>query len=191
MAKQSKFNLGKIEKGGRTAMERAIILIGNEAKNFFVNSFREQGFEDKTVEKWKPRKIEGKRKGRAILVDSGDLRRSIIRQPVNKAQLSVKISTDVPYAKIHNEGGIINKSASTSILHFRDVMTNIETGAVTRRFAKNRQTGMRHLRATSAMKVDIGAHSIKMPKREFIGNSYKLNELCKKIVVSQLDKIFK
>ena len=138
MAKQSKFNFKQVEKGGRTAMERAIILIGNEAKNFFVNSFRLQGFEDRTVEKWKPRKKETKRSiGRAILVKSGDLRRSIIREPVNKANLSVKISTDLVYAKVHNEG--------------------------------------------------IG----KMPKREFIGNSYKLNENCKKIVISQLDKIFK
>lgn len=138
MAKQSKFNLKQVEKGGRTAMERSLILIGNEAKNFFVNSFRVQGFEDKSVEKWKPRKTQTKRNiGRAILVQSGDLRRSIIRQPVNKANLSVKISTDLVYAKVHNEG--------------------------------------------------IG----KMPKRQFIGNSYKLNENCKKIVVSQLDKIFK
>jgi len=138
VAKQSKFNLKQVEKGGRTAMERSLILIGNEAKNFFVNSFRVQGFEDKSVEKWKPRKTQTKRNiGRAILVQSGDLRRSIIRQPVNKANLSVKISTDLVYAKVHNEG--------------------------------------------------IG----KMPKRQFIGNSYKLNENCKKIVVSQLDKIFK
>lgn len=138
MAKQSKFNLKQVEKGGRTAMERSLILIGNEAKNFFVNSFRLQGFEDKSVEKWKPRKTQTKRNiGRAILVQSGDLRRSIIRQPVNKANLSVKISTDLVYAKVHNEG--------------------------------------------------IG----NMPKRQFIGNSYKLNENCKKIVVSQLDKIFK
>jgi hypothetical protein len=138
MAKQSKFNLGKIEKGGRTAMERSIILIGNEAKNFFVNSWRLQGFEDKSVQKWTPRKKQDKKRaGRAILVDSGDLRRSIIREPVNKSQLSVKISTDLPYAKVHNEG--------------------------------------------------IG----KMPKRQFMGDSYKLNELCKKIIISQLDKIFK
>ncbi len=137
MAKQSKFNLGKVEKGGRTAMERSMILIGNEAKNFFVASFRKQGFDDRNVQPWKPRKKEGKRKGRAILVDSGDLRRSIVREPVNKTQLSVKISTDLPYAKVHNEG------------------------------------------------------TTKMPKRQFMGDSYKLNEMCKKIIVSQLDKIFK
>jgi len=134
MAKQSKFNLGKVEKGGRTAMERSMILIGNEAKNFFVASFRKQGFDDRNVQPWKPRKKEGKRKGRAILVDSGDLRRSIVREPVNKTQLSVKISTDLPYAKVHNEG------------------------------------------------------TSKMPKRQFMGDSYKLNEMCKKIIISQLDR---
>jgi len=137
MAKQSKFNLGKVENGGRTAMERSMILIGNEAKNFFVASFRKQGFDDRNVQPWKPRKKEGKRKGRAILVDSGDLRRSIVREPANKTQLSVKISTDLPYAKVHNEG------------------------------------------------------TSKMPKRQFMGDSYKLNEMCKKIIISQLDKIFK
>lgn len=172
MAKQRKFNLKQVEKGGRTAMERSIILIGNEAKNFFVNTFREQGFQDQTFQPWKRRKIKdskrgryqywqeqgtddkaGKRHrvkgtvrsvkmGRAILVDSGDLRRSIVREPVNKSQLQVKISTDLPYAKIHNEGGTMKNGG-------------------------------------------------KMPKRQFMGDSYKLNELCKKIIVSQLDKIFK
>lgn len=146
MAKQKKFNLKQVEKGGRTAMERSIILIGNEAKNFFVASFRKQGFEDRSLHHWKPRKKEDNRKGRAILVDSGDLRRSIVREPVNKSQLQVKISTDLPYAKIHNEG--LNGMA-------------------------------------------WGKHPFKMPKRQFMGDSYKLNELCKKIIVSQLDKIFK
>ena len=147
MGKQNKFNFKKIEQGGRTAMERSIILIGNEAKVFFVNSFRLQGFEDRSVQKWTPRKKQDKkRSGRAILVDSGDLRRSIIREPVNKSQLSVKISTDLPYAKIHNEGGMGNA---------------------------------------------WGRAPFKMPKRQFMGDSYKLNENCKKIIVSQLDRIFK
>jgi phage gpG-like protein len=147
MGKQNKFNFKKIEQGGRTAMERSIILIGNEAKVFFVNSFRLQGFEDRSVQKWTPRKKQDKkRSGRAILVDSGDLRRSIIREPVNKSQLSVKISTDLPYAKIHNEGGMGNA---------------------------------------------WGRAPFKMPKRKFMGDSYKLNENCKKIIVSQLDRIFK
>ena len=163
MAKQSKFNLGKIEKGGRTAMERSIILIGNEAKNFFVNSWRLQGFEDKTVEKWKKRKkterkgrgkyaksedgkrdkgsVRSVRSGRAILVQSGDLRRSIIRKPVNKSNLSVKISTDLPYAKVHNEGGgfVSSRSGKGTINAKVRGNARFENGKFTRGRAKKIQ----------------------------------------------------
>jgi phage gpG-like protein len=93
-----------LDKKVRSVLETSLIVIGNEAKNHFVNSFRLQGFEDKTVEKWKPRKKQDKRAGRAILVKSGDLRRSIRREPVNKAAMKVTISTDLVYARIHNEG---------------------------------------------------------------------------------------
>jgi phage gpG-like protein len=137
MAKQNKFNFKGIEKKARTTLENAMVEIGNAAKSFFVENFRKQGFDDKNVEKWKPRKKADKRAGRAILVKTGDLRRSIIRNPANRAALSVKISTDLVYAARHNNG----------------------------------------LKG--------------MPKRQFIGDSYNLNERIKKIIVKRLDKTFK
>ena len=102
-----------LDKKVRSVLETSLIVIGNEAKNHFVNSFRLQGFEDKTVEKWRPRKKTTKttksgkvvdETSRAILVKSGDLRRSIRREPVNKAAMKVTIATDLVYARIHNEG---------------------------------------------------------------------------------------
>ena len=137
MAKQNKFNFKGIEKKARTTLENAMVEIGNSAKSFFVENFRKQGFDDKNVEKWKPRKKADKRAGRAILVKTGDLRRSIIRNPANRAALSVKISTDLVYAARHNNG----------------------------------------LKG--------------MPKRQFMGDSYNLNERIKKIIVKRLDKTFK
>jgi phage gpG-like protein len=137
MAKQNKFNFKGIEKKARTTLENAMVEIGNAAKSFFVENFRKQGFDDKSVEKWKPRKKDDKRAGRAILVKTGDLRRSIIRNPANRAALSVKISTDLVYAARHNDG----------------------------------------LKG--------------MPKRQFMGDSYNLNERIKKIIVKRLDKTFK
>jgi phage gpG-like protein len=98
------------------------------------------------VQKWKPRKrTTYKTKGgktvddttRAILVKTGDLRRSIIRNPANRAALSIKISTDLVYAARHNNG----------------------------------------------LK--------KMPKRQFMGDSYNLNEKVKQVIVKRLDNIFK
>jgi phage gpG-like protein len=118
-------------------MEAAIVDVGNTAKVFFVDSFRKQGWDDKNVQKWKPRKVADKRAGRAILVKTGDLRRSIIRNPANRAALTVKISTDLAYAARHNDG----------------------------------------LKG--------------MPKRQFMGDSYNLNEKVKAVIVKRLDKIFK
>lgn len=75
------------------------------AVNHFTNSFREQGFTDETKESWQPRKRaeRGRSKGnRAILVKSGRLRRSLRSRRLGN--LAVKISTDVPYARVHNNG---------------------------------------------------------------------------------------
>jgi phage gpG-like protein len=145
MAKSNKFNLKQAEQKARKAMEAALVDVGNTAKVFFVDSFRKQGFDDKNVQKWKPRKrTTYKTKGgktvndttRAILVKTGDLRRSIIRNTANRAALTFKISTDLVYAARHNNG------------------------------LKN------------------------MPKRQFMGDSYNLNEKVKAVIVKRLDKIF-
>ena len=142
-----------MEQKARKALEAAVVEIGNTAKNFFVENFRKQGFDDKTVQRWKPRKrTTYKTKSgkvvddttRAILVKEGDLRRSIIRVP-NRAAMSVKIQTNLDYAKIHNEG-LMGKA--------------------------------------------FGKHPFKMPKRQFIGDSYNLNEKVKAVIVKRLDKIF-
>jgi len=126
-----------MDQKARKAMEAAIVDVGNTARVFFIDNFRKQGFDDKNVQKWKPRKVADKRAGRAILVKTGDLRRSIIRNPANRAALTVKISTDLAYAARHNDG----------------------------------------LKG--------------MPKRQFMGDSYNLNEKVKAVIVKRLDKVFK
>lgn len=75
------------------------------AKNHFTNSFREQGFTDESKQAWQPRKRadRGRSKGnRAILVKSGRLRRSLRTRRIGS--LAGKILTDVPYARVHNDG---------------------------------------------------------------------------------------
>ncbi len=144
-----------MEKKARKALEAAIVDVGNTARVFFIDNFRKQGFDDKTVQKWQPRKRQTYRtrtgkvvddRTRATLVKTGDLRRSIIRNPANRAALTVKISTDLPYAAIHNNG-LVGKA--------------------------------------------FGKHSFKMPKRQFIGDSYNLNEKVKKVIIKRLDNVFK
>lgn len=106
------FNNAKIVKDMAVKMERAIAASISTAavmaRNHFVLSFRNQGFTDETLKRWQPRKneisggIARVRRSRAILVQSGNLRNSI------KASVrgnSIVISSDLPYAGIHNDGG--------------------------------------------------------------------------------------
>lgn len=81
-----------------------VTIMGTEAKNHFVRSFRNQGFTDQSLQRWQARKRvdRGVRGNRAILVKSGDLRRSI--RIVSKTLTSVTIGSDLPYAKVHNDG---------------------------------------------------------------------------------------
>jgi len=154
-----------------------VVVMGTDAKNHFVRSFRNQGFEDASVEKWEPRKRATYRRksgkvvddtNRAILVKTGDLRRSI--KVLNKSYRSITLGSDLPYSKIHNDGGIIHKNASKNLMYYREVSTNILTRKTNKRFAKQRGRN----KATHAMEINIGEHDIKMPKRQFIGHSKKL-----------------
>ncbi|MGO3934753.1 phage virion morphogenesis protein [Rhodopseudomonas pseudopalustris] len=70
---------------------------------------------------------------------------------------SVQIGTNVVYAAIHQFGGLIQQAARTAVLHFK---TNKKTGQS--RFAKPGK-------ADRAQKAAIGAHTITMPARPFLG----------------------
>lgn len=176
----NKFNLRGLEQKARASFEASLILIGNEARNHFKQSFINQGFEDKSVEKWQPRKVEDKSKkgNRAILVKSGHLRNSIRLETINKANLSVRIATRLPYAQIHNSGGVINKGVRTGQIYFRIKKDG------TSRFAKKRNSNFQQ-------KAVFDSHTINMPKRQYIGNSFVLNQKIKRILYNQMSKIFK
>mgnify|MGYP006921349068 CR=1 FL=1 len=72
------------------------------AVNHFTKSFANQGFTDESIQRWQPRKRAERGKSRAVLVKSGRLRRSLRSRRLGN--LAVKIMTDVPYAKVHNNG---------------------------------------------------------------------------------------
>jgi phage gpG-like protein len=78
-------------------------LLGNLAVNHFKSSFRQQGFENESVQKWAARKKSEKGSSRATLVKSGALRRSIRIAYATLPKTS--IISDLPYSYIHNYGG--------------------------------------------------------------------------------------
>jgi phage gpG-like protein len=84
-------------------LDQMVPVMGNDALNHFKDSFQNQGFTNETTEKWKPRRRpDRKRPGRAILIDTGRLRRSLRYSRLK--QYTVQIQSNVPYANRHNEG---------------------------------------------------------------------------------------
>lgn len=94
------------------SLQAFISVMATDAKKHFVASFRNQGFTDETLTRWPSRKneisggIASVRKrsagSRAILVKTGDLRRSV--RVINRTINKVVLGSDLPYAQIHNDG---------------------------------------------------------------------------------------
>jgi phage gpG-like protein len=78
---------------------------GDITLRFIDGNFKAQGFQGITFMKWAIRKAaskKDKRKGRAILVNKGRLRRGFRKQVQGAG--AVAIINDVEYARVHNEG---------------------------------------------------------------------------------------
>lgn len=132
------------------------------AQQYFEESFERRGYNETPFEKWKQRKNPNskKNKGRAILVQSGRLSKSI--RIISVSTSNIKIGTDVPYAKIHNEGGIITQ------------------GARSERFVRNKTKKGKFKKGTKAGKGQTyKERKIEIPKRQFLGENNK--DLQKKI----------
>lgn len=77
------------------------------AVDHFDKSFANQGFTDRILKPWPRRKSNRPQDaGRATLIKSGRLRRSIQGQ-AQPGRVIIQ-SLDVPYAEIHNRGGIMS-----------------------------------------------------------------------------------
>ena len=154
----------------RKAINDTPRVVGIEAVFFFTDTFRKQGFYDNGLNKWPGRKDTGtKSTGRGLLMKTGRLRRSIrmIRLVTN----GVHIGSDVPYARAHNEGfeDTVNVSEHTR----RRYQKTTTYGSFQGTAQKRRKQTVHHLKSVS--QVQTHTSNMKIPKRQFIGNSDWLN----------------
>ena len=97
--------LKKAQATAEREIRKMVVVMGNDALNHFESSFRNQGFTDEGLERWKPRKRADRTRNknvRAILTKTGALRRSLKKNYVG--QYAIRISSNVLYANVHNEG---------------------------------------------------------------------------------------
>ena len=148
--------------------------IGVEALHFIDNNFKRQGFAGETFIPWDKRKKNDKVQ-RKILVLTGTLRRSFVK---TDSENFTTISSDVPYAQVHNEGGIINRPSRGAILNYTGINGKL-------RLAKT-QTEYQQRRITAQRTGTIAAGTIKMPQRQMIGKSPVLTQRCQKVLVTRI-----
>lgn len=162
-------------------------IIGNDARAFFQDSFKKQGFDDSTIEKWKSRKNDKtkRQRGRAILVKSGRLRRSIKLRHVSWDK--ILISTDVPYAEAHNEGS--RKVVYVKPHKRQNVIRTKVSGGFEGTSVKRRSKTIEIL----GSRVNVSGYSYKqnIPQRRFMGDSRKLNTIITATLAKEIDRIFK
>ncbi len=156
------------------------IKVGDTAVLFTKQRFAQKNWIGNGTEYWRPRKAHTKwgktprNKGRALLVDSGRLRRSI--RIMSKTAYSVTIGSDVPYAKAHNDGykGSVSQQVS----------------AYTRR--KTEKQG-KSRKVVGTVQVSAHNRTVKqnIPRRKFIGQSPYLTKQIERIISSEIMKAIK
>lgn len=143
-----------------------------DAVSFYRDSFRNQGFTDSTLVKWK--KVDGKPAGRVLRGKTGLLFLSI--RPLKADYKGVTIvagGPHVPYAKIHNEGGTISGSQSVR--------------AHTRKAHKARtKNGRRISRKESTVSAFTRTVNTTIPPRPFIGPSQQLRRVIQATAIKTL-----
>lgn len=184
------FPIREIEQRVKKVLQVAPLILGNDAVNFFKDTFRSKGWPGQTMEPWKPRKAvtawgkTPRNRGRNLLVDTGRLKRSI--RLISSSNLKAVIGTDVPYAKAHNEGfrGTITQNVKS---HNR----NLTTLGVTKKTEQKRSTRITFGRVVTGQ-TTVKAHTRtihqNIPRRQFMGNSPYLTKQLQRRFTAELMK---
>lgn len=161
-----------------TLLPRAIGVIALE---FFDDSFRNQGFTNNILIPWrgtrKKKNFFGARSS-GILIGRGHLRRG--NRIISVTTDSVTLGNSVAYAEAHNKG----VDATVSVKAF----TRRKTAKV---FVYNTSSRKKRKVKTDVGTVQVKAHTrhMRLPKRQFMGASARLNDEIKKVIIREINKI--
>lgn len=139
---KNRFDISQLTKAVERGLDDSVNQIRIRAEYFYLDTFKKEGFTDKTFKAWAPRKRDrqgrqSRDQRRGLLVQSGDLRRSISveKRPNNSVEVFVdenisgKSGRVVNYAEVHNKGiGKMPKRQfiGESAMLNRDIVNDIE-----------------------------------------------------------------
>jgi phage gpG-like protein len=160
------FNILGLKSRLIATLKTTLVQVGNDAVNFSLDRFKNQNWQGASAQPWQQRKATKRgNNGRAILVKTGTLRRSIRVTKITTD--SVTIGSDVPYAKAHNEGftGVANVKASTRHSYSKH---KVNTGRVNKNGVAKLKTVSR---ISGSGQVKAHTRNMKLPRRQFMGES--------------------
>ena len=155
--------------------------IGAVAVNFSKERFVSQSWIDKTKRNWKPRKKDrrsqhgNKTKNQTLLVQTGRLKKSI--RVISADESRVVVGSNVPYAKIHNEGGTINATVAVRA-HSVKQHSRIRKG--------RKETVREHDKREHTRNMNT-----KIPSRRFLGTSYTLSKRIMNLITARFMRALK
>ena len=176
-----------IEDGLRKAIRSILSDIRVEMSEEFDRNFERQGF---FAEKWQRRRSPI-RAGRPLLIETGDLRRSIRCESTADA---ITFYTDLPYAAIHNEGGEIKVTRRMKAYFWHRYYE--AQGAFGRRKDGSLRQDKRNLRLSTEAEfwrcmalMKVGS-SIRIPRRQFLGTSAEVEKAVVAIIERNMSEYF-
>lgn len=159
-----------------------------EMEDEFKTNFERQAF---FSEAWERRKSPIRNEGRAILIDTGQLRRSISSRVTEN---SVIFYTDLPYAAIHNDGGEIKVTKRMKGYFWHKYYE--ATGSFGRKKDGTLRRTKKNARLTTEadfykwMALKKEGSTIKIPRRQFIGTSPEVEQAVREIIEENITEYF-
>jgi phage gpG-like protein len=179
---------------------RLPIIVGRMAKDHFQENFRQGGFVNGGIHKWPDSKRQSSGYNNAasqygpLLSSRRHLFSSIKYTPGNA---SVTVSNDLPYAAIHNNGGTVNVSVTPKMKRYAWAKYYELSGRGTDRNGKKRKRSKATEAADNAQAsfwkrlalTKKTSMQIRIPQRQFIGESRELREKINERINQELKKL--
>lgn len=186
----NKFGFDKVLRNMERLKKTLPVQLANQAQNFFVDSWKKEGWDDGNVQKWPPRKVTNKKnKGRALMVKSGALRRAAGQSIRSQTFNLVKLTVALPYAAVHNEGynGMVKAHTRAQ---FTKSTTSQYIGLRRTKSGKMKESHRRTTVFTRTGDIAVKAHVMRMPRRRYMGDSKTLRKMQVSLITTQIDKVW-
>lgn len=157
-------------------------IIGREIVNYSLDAFKQQAWDGKP---WEARKKNTRKNtGKPILIGKGQLRNNIDVIRYTNNSVVVGVWNHVPYARIHNEGGVINRSArEEKFVRPRYIRTERKGQFRRMKFEEKNQSDKQGFK--------YKAYQIHIPQRRFLGVTNELRKQVNQRAKKEITKAIK